>query len=312
MPRQARLKILDAEGCYHAWNAAACRSGEYPLAVPYVRHRFMALLKFYLGIYFCKLAAHSVMGNHFHLVLRFDAPRPLSQDQLTARARKLYPGDESIETWPQKRWKAFEKRLFDISKFMGNLEQAFSTWYNRLHSRKGTFWAARYKSSILGGPQAFLDAVTYVELNGVRAGLVARPEEYQGGSLYLREAGEDAWLMPLSEILPDEKLSGEALHARFKERCYYRGAVISRPGQKPISAEVIKQEKARGFKRRGVFRKRLRCFTDGLVLGSELYVLGQLAKLRELGRYVRRKNAVKQLEGALFSLREQRSSFVET
>ena len=70
---------------------------------------------------------------------------------------------------------------------MGNLEQAFSTWYNRLHSRKGHLWAARYKSNILGGPQAFLDAVTYVELNGVRAGLVTRPEEYQGCSLYLRE-----------------------------------------------------------------------------------------------------------------------------
>jgi putative transposase len=51
-------------------------------------------------------------------------------------------------------------------------------------------WAGRYKSSILADPQAFLDAVTYVELNGVRAGLVARPEEYVGGSLFLREAGE--------------------------------------------------------------------------------------------------------------------------
>ena len=55
-----------------------------------------------------------------------------------------------------------------------------------------------------------------------------------------------------------------------------------------------------------------RATLDGLVLGSELYVLDQLMKLRKLGRYVRRKNAVKQLEGALFSLREQRSNFVET
>ena len=47
-------------------------------------------------------------------------------------------------------------------------------------------------------------------------------------------------------------------------------------------------------------------------MGSELYVLDQLMRLRKLGRYMRRKNAVKQLEGALFSLREQRSNFVET
>jgi len=312
MPRQARLKIQDAPADYHVWNAAACRKGEYPLTVPYVREQFFRLLKFYLGIYYCQLAAHQLMGNHFHLVLHFDAPRPLSTDELFSRAKRLYPGDNSLETWPDKRWKALEKRLFDISKFMANFEQAFSTWYNRLHHRKGHFWAGRYKSNILGGPQALLDAVTYVELNAVRAGLEARPEEYVGGSLFLREAGEDGWLMPLKEILPDTKLTGEALHARFKELCYYRGAVVTRPGQRPITEEVIKQEQARGFKKRGVFRKKWRCFTDGLLLGSELYVREQLLKLRRAGRYVRRKNPVQQLEGTLFSLREQRSNFVET
>jgi len=51
MPRQPRLKIEDTEGSYHAWNAIACKRGEYPLAAPYVRHKFLALLKFYLGIY---------------------------------------------------------------------------------------------------------------------------------------------------------------------------------------------------------------------------------------------------------------------
>jgi len=312
MPRQARIKIHDAPAAYHAWNAAACRKGEYPLAAPYVREQFFRLLKFYLSIYYCKLAAHQLMGNHFHLVLCFDAPRLLSQNELMSRAKLLYPYDKSIETWPDKRWEALEKRLFDISKFMGNFEQAFSTWYNRIHSRKGHFWAGRYKSSILGGPQSLLDAVTYVELNAVRAGLVARPEDYVGGSLFLREAGEDGWLMPLKELLPDAQLTGEALHARLKELCYYRGAVITRSGQRPISDEVIKAEKARGFKKRGVFRKKWRCFTDGLVLGSELYVRNQLLKLRMAGRYVRRKNPVKQLEGSLFSLREQRANFVET
>ena len=119
MPRQARLKIQDAPANYHAWNAAACRKGEYPLAVPYVREQFFRLLKFYLSIYYCQLAAHQLMGNHFfHLVLHFDAPRPLSRSELRRRARLLYPYDESLETWPDKRWNALEQRLFDISKFI--------------------------------------------------------------------------------------------------------------------------------------------------------------------------------------------------
>ena len=165
---------------------------------------------------------------------------------------------------------------------------------------------------ILGGPQAVLDAVLYVELNAVRAGMVECPEDYQGCSLYLREAGKDDWLMPLSEILHDEKGTPEQIHARFKELVYYRGATITKKGQKPISEEVIRRERARGFKKRGVFAKKLRCFTDGLVLGSELYVREQLSRLRTAGQYLRRKNPVPQLDGVLFSLREQRSHFVET
>lgn len=76
---------------------------------------------------------------------------------------------------------------------------------------------------------------------------------------------------------------------------------------------MIREERARGFKRRGVFRKKWRCFQDGLVLGSELYVREQLFKLRKVGRYLRRKNPIRQLDGAgaLFSLREQRSNYIE-
>jgi len=46
-------------------------------------------------------------------------------------------------------------------------------------------------------------------------------------------------------------------------------------------------------------------------LGGELYVLDHLQKLRKAGQYLRRKNPIPQLDGLLFSLREQRSHFVE-
>lgn len=54
------------------------------------------------------------------------------------------------------------------------------------------------------------------------------------------------------------------------------------------------------------------CFTNGLgALGGELYVLGKLTKLRKVGQYLRRKNPVEQLGGVFFSLREQRSNYVQ-
>jgi hypothetical protein len=48
------------------------------------------------------------------------------------------------------------------------------------------------------------------------------------------------------------------------------------------------------------------------VLGGELYVREKLTVLRSVGQYLRRKNPVEQLGGVLFSLREQRSNYVQT
>jgi len=78
-----------------------------------------------------------------------------------------------------------------------------------------------------------------------------------------------------------------------------------------IPEEVIEREAARGFRKRGAFAKRVRCFADGLVLGGELYVLDHLEKLRKAGQYLRRKNPIPQLDGVLFSLRELRANYVE-
>ena len=315
MARLPRIKIEGEDGWYHLWNAAAGEKRAFPLENLVHRRKLIGLLRFYAGIYFCRVAAFEIMGGHYHLVMRFDRPRPLFRKQLKERAYALYPNEQKwVDAWPEEKWTRLEKRLFDVSEFMRNLDEAFARWFNRLRNRKGHFWAARFKSNVLGGPQAVLDAVLYVELNGVRAGLVECPEDYKGGSLWLREANRDDWLMPLSEILYDEQGSKKELHARFKELCYYRGAVITKQGQKPIRPEIIEREKARGFAQRGVFGRKLRCFTDGLVLGAETKVLEYLAKLREgeERRYLRRKNAVEQLGGAFYTLREQRSNYVPT
>jgi putative transposase len=315
MPRLPRIKTEGIDGWYHLWNAAAGEKRAFPLQDPVVRQKFIGLVKFYAGIYFCRVASFSVMGSHFHLVMRFDQPKPLSRGQLKERAYALYPKDRKwVDAWADARWERLEVRLFDVSEFMRNIEEAFARWYNRLRNRKGHFWAGRFKSNVLAGPQAVLDAVLYVELNGVRAGLSECPEDYPGGSLYLREAIRDGWLMPLREFLHDEHGTKAELHARFKELCYYRGAVITKAGQQPIRPEIIERERARGFAQRGLFRRKLRCFTDGLVLGAEAEVLEFLAKLRQKKEkwHLRRKNAVEQLDGAFYTLREQRANYVPT
>ena len=255
------------------------------------------------------------MGSHFHLVMRFDRPRSVSRKELENRALALYGKKRLkwLEAWPKASWDRFEKRLFDVSEFMRNLEEAFAFWYNAAHNCKGHFWADRFRSTVLGGPEAVLDAILYVELNGVRAGLAECPEAYKGGSLYLREADQDSWLMPLREFMHESGTKKE-LYARFKELCYYRGTVMTKPGQKTIRPEIVEREKARGFAQRGVFLKKLRCITDGLVLGGEAEVLTFLGKLRLKGQKwaLRRKEAAKHLDGAFYTLRKQRDNYVPT
>jgi REP element-mobilizing transposase RayT len=315
MPRLPRLKVEDQDGWYHLWNCANGQKRAFPLQDDVVRAEFIRILKFYARIYFCGVAAFQVMGSHFHLVLRFDKPRPLSRGQLKERAFALYGKKRRkwVEAWSEESWATFEKRLFNVSEFMRNIEEVFTRWYNPIHGCKGHFWADRFKSTVLGGPQAVLDAVLYVELNGVRAGLAECPEAYRGGSLYLREADRDKWLMPLREILHEPGTKKE-LYACFKERCYYMGTIITKPGQKPIRPEIIEREKARGFEQRGVFLKKLRCITDGLVFGAEAEVLTFLAKLRLKGQKwaLRRKAAARHLDGAFYTLREQRGNYVPT
>ena len=91
---------------------------------------------------------------------------------------------------------------------------------------------------------------------------------------------------------------------------YYRGSVPTKEGQAAISAETLEREIARGFKVRGMFRKRLGYFVDGIAIGSEEFIRAEIRRMREEGRYKRRKNPIPQLGGVHLSLREQRSTVV--
>jgi hypothetical protein len=66
-----------------------------------------------------------------------------------------------------------------------------------------------------------------------------------------------------------------------------------------------------GFEMSGVYRKRLRYFVDGLVIGSEGFVREHLNRLRDRGSYTHRKHPIVQLEGIHLSLREQRCTAVD-
>ena len=298
----------EGETWYHLYVSTVAKGGEYPLEADWIRQKLMQTIIFYANAYKLSLASHVIMGNHIHIVVRVESKRELSSDELMEHALRMYPRSrKKIEAWPESKWERFQERIFDVSEFMRNVLAHFGKWYNRMNNRKGRFWAERFKSTLLLSAESVRDCVMYVELNPVRAGLCERPEAYRWSSLYAREAKQDGHLLALSEILGERP---RGILEAYKSMLYHRGAVKTKEGQKAICPEVLKREAARGFKRRGAYRKKLRYFTDGLALGGEILIREQLANLRETGRYRRRKHPVAHGEGMPFSLREQRDHFV--
>lgn len=307
MARMPRLKVENNEAWYHIHNHAAARQGEYPLDGERCKSKLTSLISFYSKAYFCRVAGFNVMGNHYHLVIHFEAPRPLSDQEKWDRALMLYSGDEDrLNRWHEDDWDRFEKRLFNVSEIMRNIQGSFATWYNQTFDRKGRFWGDRFRSTILTDLEAVVQCLMYVDLNPVRAGLIERPEEWNGSSLYLRELGgrRSDWLMPLEDILGHGR---ESEYKHYKSRVYYRGAVPTKEGQVAISWDLLKLEQSRGFERPGTLRSRKRFFTRGVVVGDQESVAPYLWHMRSRGFYRRRSGPVSIDGSPHFSLRKQRA-----
>jgi REP element-mobilizing transposase RayT len=315
MARMARLKIFGDEAWYHVHCRIAGRKGSYPLLNPLCQRKMSGLIKFLSRVYCCEVAAFCVMGNHYHLVIKFHMPLKLEKEELYRRALILYPKSEQfLKHWPEKKWEQFNERIFNLSEYMRNLQAAFARWYNATYERRGRFWGDRFKSVLLEDARAVMDCMLYVELNPVRAGLVERPEDWQSCSFYLRMARLDNWLASLSEIFSEKgEVKEEEQLKEYRERLYYRGNIATRDAKKEkvlISDKIIEQERAKGFSISGMYRRQLRYFVDGIALGSEGFIRQQIKRLREEGRYLRRRHPVEQIVEGHMTVREQRSHAV--
>ena len=133
--------------------------------------------------------------------------------------------------------------------------------------------------------------------------MVNLPEEWTGGSAYLRSIREADFLLPLELLFPD--LARDRVAAFYRHLTLYRGLSPRRENQAVIPTEVAAAELARGFPP-GLYRKRHRFMTDGLMLGSEEAVRCKLEELTEAGIYRRKRNTAAHLNGLFHTIREQR------
>ena len=70
----------------------------------------------------------------------------------------------------------------DIACMMKGVAQEYAQFVNRRHERSGALWEGRYHSCPVPTERYLLACQRYIELNPVRAGMVAGPEGYRWSS----------------------------------------------------------------------------------------------------------------------------------
>jgi putative transposase len=106
-----------------------------------------------------------------------------------------------------------------ISRMMQCLGRHYVAYVNASYRRTGTLWEGRYKSCLVGSARYLLTCYRYVELNPIRAGMVARPEEYRWSSYRSNALAEaDPLITPHAQYMALGSAQEERLAA-------YRGLV---------------------------------------------------------------------------------------
>ena len=86
-----------------------------------------------------------------------------------------------------------------VSQLMQSLGRYYVGYINHKYKRTGTLWQGRYKSTLVGSDQYLLTVSRYIELNPVRARMVAHPAEYPWSSFHRNAMG-----VPIQLITPHE------------------------------------------------------------------------------------------------------------
>ena len=101
----------------------------------------------------CKIHAYVLMTNHVHILAT--------------------PMDE-----------------YSVSEMMQSLGSRYVRYMNKKYNRTGTLWEGRFKSSLVDSDAYLLTCMHYIEMNPVRAKMVAHPGEYQWSSYSVNAQGD--------------------------------------------------------------------------------------------------------------------------
>ena len=319
------------------------------------KEKFRMFMRMYEKFTGCRVVSYCLMCNHFHLLLEVP-PLPeggFSDAELLGRLSALYNAavvagvakelaearDLGYQHQVEEIHVRYTRRMHDLSRFMEGLLQRFTRWFNRAHSRSGNLWEDAFKSVIVEDGVAARTMAAYIDLNPVRAGMVADPAEYRWSSYGeamgsgARGNGKKARAGLVRALMAHKGYEADARRWAGKVSKDYRMLLLEvgeerleegvdadgerevkvvRKGMKKavVTEELAQLERSRDVALGKMLRCRVRYFTDGAVIGSRSFVNQAFESARE--RFgAKRKDGARKMRGAgasaagiLWSLRD--------
>lgn len=166
-------------GIYHVMTRG--NNGQMTFHEPHDYQRYVQLLITYARQHHLHVHHFALMPNHVHLILRVEVAE-------------------------------------ELSKAMLGLNLTYALYHHRRYQSRGHLWQGRFKSFLIDRESYLLECGRYVELNPVRAGMVAEPATYPWSSYRFYAEGSDHSLLspnPLYETFGRSRKERQAWYRQF-------------------------------------------------------------------------------------------------
>ena len=314
---------------------------------PEEKEQLRIYMRMYENFTGCRVLSYCLMCNHIHILLEVPpmAEGGLSDAELLGRLRAIYseaqvaavakelgearsrPGDGWVDAAAVARiHERFTYRMHDLGEFMKTFLQRFTRWFNGRHQRTGTLWEGRFKSVLVEDGEASAAMAAYIDLNPVRAGMVADPAEYRWSSYGeamgggAKGNGRKARAGLVRAVMAHKGYGADARHWQGEVSRRYRMLLLEEGEEKlrelvgvegkvelkvvrkgmprpAVEAEMERLESGKDVALRKLLRCRVRYFTDGAVIGSREFVDEVFQRCRErFGE--RRTSGARKMRGA--------------
>lgn len=103
-----------------------------------------------------------------------------------------------------------------LGKMVQMVGRYYVQYFNRRSRRTGTLWEGRYKASLVDSERYLLTCQRYIEVNPVRAKMVAHPADYPWSSYRVNALGQDSDLIAPHSLFEQLGATNEERRAAYR------------------------------------------------------------------------------------------------